>query len=136
MSTATATSRARVSSAVDRPGSHQQAEVTRLLPTWLLVVVIAVIALFVLLPLSYIFLASINSDISVARGDFWPAVFTPDNYANIWSSVGLANGLTNSIIVAGSTAIVSAALSIGTAYVLVRYQFFGRLTIMRGLLAL
>ncbi|WP_138417742.1 carbohydrate ABC transporter permease [Sinomonas gamaensis] len=136
MSTATATSNARVPAAVERPGSHQQAEVTRLLPTWLLVVVIAAIALFVLLPLTYIFLASINSDISVARGDFWPAVFTPDNYANIWSSVGLANGLTNSIIVAGSTALVSAALSIGTAYVLVRYQFFGRLTIMRGLLAL
>jgi multiple sugar transport system permease protein len=72
----------------------------------------------------------------VARGDFWPAVFTPDNYANIWTNVGLANGLMNSILVAGSTAIVSAALSIGTAYVLVRYQFFGRLTIMRGLLAL
>ncbi|MCH6472038.1 carbohydrate ABC transporter permease [Sinomonas terrae] len=134
--TTTAVSTAPGVAVVDRPGSRQQSQVTRLLPNWLIVVVIGVLALFVLAPVVYIVLASLNSDISVARGDFWPAVFTPDNYANIWTNVGLANGLMNSILVAGSTAIVSAALSIGTAYVLVRYQFFGRLTIMRGLLAL
>ncbi|WP_138445438.1 carbohydrate ABC transporter permease [Sinomonas susongensis] len=134
--TATMATRPGGTAVVDRPGSRQQSQVTRLLPTWLIALVIAALALFVLAPVVYIVLASLNSDISVARGDFWPAVFTPSNYANIWTNVGLANGLMNSILVAGSTAVVSAALSIGTAYVLVRYQFFGRLTIMRGLLAL
>jgi multiple sugar transport system permease protein len=121
---------------VDRPGSRQQSEVTRLLPVWVIALVIAAIGLFVLAPLLYIFLASINSDISVARGDFWPAEFTLGNYSKIWSSVGLANALTNSIIAAGATAVISAVLAIGTAYVLVRYQFFGRLTILRALLGL
>ncbi|WP_077489666.1 carbohydrate ABC transporter permease [Sinomonas mesophila] len=121
---------------VDRPGSRQQKEVTRLLPTWLLGVVIAALCAFVLLPLLYIFLASVNSDLSVARGDFWPEAFTFENYSKIWTSVGLANGLANSVVVAGSTAVVSAALAVATAYVLVRYEFRGRLTMLRGLLAL
>ncbi|MDQ4490135.1 carbohydrate ABC transporter permease [Sinomonas sp. ASV486] len=106
------------------------------MPGWLLTVVIAVLGLFVLAPIVYIFLASINSDISVARGDFWPAEFTFDNYVKIWSSVGLASALVNSVIAAGATAVISAVLSIGTAYVLVRYQFRGRLTVLRGLLGL
>ncbi len=121
---------------VERPGSRQQREVTRLLPGWLVAVVAAILCAMVLIPMVYIFLASLNSDIGVASGEFWPSTWTWDNYSKIWSSVGLANGLTNSLIVAGSTAIVSAALSIGTAYVLVRYQFRGRLTILRTLLGL
>ncbi|WP_458113125.1 carbohydrate ABC transporter permease [Arthrobacter sp. R1-13] len=133
MSTSTATRR---DTATFRPGSRRQHEVTRLLPTPLLVIVIAVLAAIVLVPMLYIFLASINTDISVARGDFWPAEVTFENYSKIWTSVGLANGLMNSVLVAGSTAVVSAAVSVSTAYVLVRYQFRGRLTILRGLLAL
>ena len=121
---------------VERPGSRQQKEVTRLLPTWLLAVVIAALCAFVLAPLAYIFLASVNTDLSVARGDFWPEAFTLENYAKIWTSVGLANGLANSVVVAGATAVVSAALAVATAYVLVRYEFRGRLTMLRGLLAL
>lgn len=133
MSTSTATHR---DTATFRPGSRRQHEVTRLLPTPLLVIVIGILAAIVLVPMLYIFLASINTDISVARGDFWPAEVTFENYAKIWTSVGLANGLMNSVLVAGSTAVVSAAVSVSTAYVLVRYQFRGRLTILRGLLAL
>ena len=121
---------------VERPGSQQQREVTRLLPGWLLTAVAIILCAAVLIPIAYIFLASLNSDIGVASGELWPSSWTLDNYANIWTSVGLANGLTNSIIVAGSTAIVSAAFSIGTAFVLVRYQFRGRRTILRALLGL
>jgi multiple sugar transport system permease protein len=133
MSTSTA---ARRDPSTFRPGSRRQHEVTRLLPTPLLVIVIGVLAAIVLVPMLYIFLASINTDISVARGDFWPAEVTFENYSKIWTSVGLANGLLNSVLVAGATAVVSAAVSVSTAYVLVRYQFRGRLTILRGLLAL
>lgn len=115
---------------------NRQAEVTRLMPQPLLIVVIAVLSAIVLIPVLYIFLASINSDISVAQGDFFPAELNWQNYAKIWTSVGLANGLMNSLVVAGSTAIVSALLSVATAYVLVRFAFRGRLTILRGLLGL
>ncbi|AMM31115.1 Carbohydrate ABC transporter membrane protein 2, CUT1 family [Sinomonas atrocyanea] len=124
------------STAVDRPGSQQQREVTRLLPGWLLVLIAVLLCAAVLLPIVYIGLASFNSDIGVASGEFWPSSWTISNYFTIWTSVGLANGLMNSLIVAGSTAVVSAAFSIGTAYVLVRYQFRGRRTILRALLGL
>ncbi|AJT42506.1 sugar ABC transporter permease [Psychromicrobium lacuslunae] len=121
-----------------KPGrvQNRQAEVTRLMPRPLLIIVIAVLSALVLIPVLYIFFASINSDISVAQGDFFPTELSWQNYAKIWTSVGLANGLLNSLAVAGSTAIVSALLSVATAYVLVRFAFRGRLTILRGLLGL
>ncbi|WP_285725596.1 carbohydrate ABC transporter permease [Psychromicrobium xiongbiense] len=114
----------------------RQQEVLRLLPRPLLIVIIAVLCAAVLLPLLYIFLASLNNDSSIARGDFWPESWTLENYSKIWVNVGLANGLINSVLVAGCTAVVSAAMSVGTAYVLVRYTFVGRITILRGLLGL
>jgi multiple sugar transport system permease protein len=119
-----------------RPGSKRQHEVTRLLPGPVLGIILTVLCALVLIPVAYIFLASVNSDIGVARGEFFPSTFSFENYSTIWTSVGLATGLANSVLVAGSTAVVSALMSIATAYVLVRYQFRGRLTILRGLLAL
>ena len=92
-----------------RPGSRRQHEVTRLLPGPLLAIILTVLCALVLIPVVYIFLASLNSDIGVARGEFFPSTFSFENYSTIWSSVGLATGLTNSVLVAGSTAIVSAA---------------------------
>ena len=42
----------------------------------------------------------------------------------------------NSLLVAGSVAVVSSLVGVANAYVLVRFRFFGRLAILRGLLAL
>ena len=135
MSTAT-TAVGRQSSEHFRPGSKRQHEVTKLLPGPMLAIILTLLCALVLIPVAYIFLASVNSDIGVARGEFFPSSFSFENYSTIWTSVGLATGLANSVLVAGSTAVVSALMSIATAYVLVRYQFRGRLTILRGLLAL
>jgi ABC-type glycerol-3-phosphate transport system permease component len=114
----------------------RSSEVTRLMPTWLIAVLTAVLCIFVLLPISYIFLASLNTDIGVATGEFWPSQFSLESYTKIWRSVGLGRGLVNSLVVSGSVAAVSAVIAIGTAYVLVRFSFFGRLTMLRGLLGL
>ncbi|MBH0131157.1 carbohydrate ABC transporter permease [Salinibacterium sp. NK8237] len=108
----------------------------RLLPRPLLVSIVVILLLVVLVPVLYIFLASINSDVSIVRGDFWPRDITFTNYVDIWSTVELGKGLFNSVVVAGSVAVISAFIAVAMAYVLVRYQFFGRLTILRGLLAL
>lgn len=135
MSTAT-TAVGRQSSEHFRPGSKRQHEVTKLLPGPMLAIILTLLCALVLIPVAYIFLASVNSDIGVARGEFFPSSFSFENYSTIWTSVGLATGLANSVLVAGSTAVVSALMSIATAYVLVRYQFRGRLTILRGLLGL
>ncbi|MGO4472281.1 MULTISPECIES: carbohydrate ABC transporter permease [Arthrobacter] len=106
------------------------------MPGPMLAIILTLLCALVLIPVAYIFLASVNSDIGVARGEFFPSSFSFENYSTIWTSVGLATGLANSVLVAGSTAVVSALMSIATAYVLVRYQFRGRLTILRGLLGL
>lgn len=120
-----------------RPGvERRSADVTRLLPRPLLVVILVVLMVFVLVPVVYIVFASVNSDIAVANGAFFPTEFTLENYSKIWTTVALGSGLANSVLVAGSVALVCAFLAVATAYVLVRYRFRGRLTFLRALLAL
>ncbi|MFZ4895997.1 carbohydrate ABC transporter permease [Plantibacter sp. Mn2098] len=136
----TATRSIVVPRAVNRGGrpapTRRDSDVTRLLPRPLLVTVIVVLLVVVLAPVLYILFASVNSDVSVAKGAFFPTELHLDNYLKIWTTVDLRNGLLNSVLVCGAVAIVSAAIAVMTAYVLVRYAFKGRLTVLRGLLAL
>ncbi|MCU1523199.1 MAG: sugar transporter permease [Microbacteriaceae bacterium] len=118
------------------PSTPRNDDVTRLLPKPLLVIVIAVLLVIVLAPVLYILFASINSDVSVAQGAFFPTELHFDNYVKIWSTVDLGNGLFNSVVVCGAVAIVCALLAVSSAYVLVRYSFRGRLTVLRALLGL
>ncbi|MET4780763.1 carbohydrate ABC transporter permease [Glaciihabitans sp. UYNi722] len=119
-----------------RPSTRRNDDVTRLLPKPLLVIVIAVLLIVVLTPVLYILFASINSDVSVAQGAFFPAELHLDNYVKIWSTVDLGTGLFNSVVVCGAVALVCALLAVSSAYVLVRYSFRGRLTVLRALLGL
>jgi len=113
-----------------------QAEAQRLLPRPLLVIFTVLLCAMVLVPLLYIVLASLNTDVGVASGEFWPSTFTAESYTKIWTTADLSTGIVNSLIVCALTAIASALLGTTTAYVLVRYTFFGRLTILRGLVGL
>jgi multiple sugar transport system permease protein len=78
----------------------------------------------------------LNTDIGVAEGQFWPSSFSLESYSKIWTTANLSTGLLNSLVVCGFVAIASALLGTVTAYVLVRYTFTGRLTILRGLVGL
>jgi trehalose/maltose transport system permease protein len=111
-------------------------EVHRLAPRPLLVIVTVVLCTIVLVPLLYIVLASLNTDAGVAEGQFWPSTFSGESYVKIWTTADLTTGLLNSVLVCGAVAIASALLGTVTAYVLVRYTFFGRVTILRGLVGL
>jgi multiple sugar transport system permease protein len=117
-------------------GKAGRSDVFRLMPRSLVVVVTALLCALVLVPISYIFLASLNTDVGVASGEFWPRSFSGVSYTKIWTTVGLSRALVNSLLVSGAVAIVCALLAVGTAYVLVRYSFVGRVTILRGLLGL
>lgn len=123
-----------------RPGGRQAAvgssTVYRLMPRWLIVILTTVLCILVLVPLAYILLASLNTDLGVASGEFIPSTLSGESYLKIWTTVGLIRALVNSVIVSGATAIASALLGTVTAYVLVRYAFRGRLTILRALLGL
>jgi trehalose/maltose transport system permease protein len=111
-------------------------EAQRLVPRPVLVIVTLVLCVIILIPVVYVVLASLNSDLGVASGEYWPSSFSLKSYTLIWTTAGLATGLVNSIIVASVVAVASAILGTITAYVLVRYTFFGRLTILRGLVGL
>jgi multiple sugar transport system permease protein len=111
-------------------------EAQRLLPRPLLAVVTVILCAMVLIPTAYIVLASLNTDLGVAEGEFWPSSFSLVSYRKIWTTSNLATGLLNSIVVCVFVAAFSALLGTITAYVLVRYTFFGRLTILRGLVGL
>jgi ABC-type glycerol-3-phosphate transport system permease component len=112
------------------------AEATRLLPRPLLATLTVLLCAAVLVPVSYIVLASLNSDVGVASGEFWPSSFSLESYHKIWTTADLSTGIVNSLIVCGATAIASALLGTTTAYVLVRFSFKGRLTILRALVGL
>jgi trehalose/maltose transport system permease protein len=90
----------------------------------------------VLVPVLYMVFASVSSDLSVAAGAFWPTELDLGNYTRIWTTTGLGRGLVNSLLVAGGVAVLCALVSVLSAYVLVRFAFRGRLTVLRGLLAL
>jgi trehalose/maltose transport system permease protein len=122
---------------VARRGNRPAAgEAHRLLPRPLLVIVTVILCAMVLIPSAYIVLASLNTDLGVASGEFWPSTFSLESYTKIWTTANLATGLVNSIIICAFTAVASALLGTITAYVLVRYTFTGRLTILRGLVGL
>lgn len=108
----------------------------RILPNWLRALILAILLIFALVPVLYVVLASISSDVDVASGSIWPKNFNFGNYRQIWSTVPLASGLINSFVAAGVVAIVSSLLAAAAAYFLVRYQFRGRLTFLRALVGL
>jgi multiple sugar transport system permease protein len=133
---ATTASTTTAATAKRRANGIRQGDITRLLPRPLLVIVITVLLVLVLGPVAYMLFSSINSDVAVAAGAFFPTEIHFDNYLKVWTTVDLGNGLMNSVIVCLSVAVVCAFLAVGTAYVLVRYEFRGRLTFLRGLLGL
>lgn len=110
--------------------------VLRLLPRPLQAALTVVLLAIVGLPIGYVFLASVNSDLAVAAGDFWPTQVSFGNYHQIWSTVPLSRGLANSLLVAGTVALACAAVAVFSAYVLVRHAFRGRRTILRALLGM
>ncbi|WP_027345088.1 carbohydrate ABC transporter permease [Hamadaea tsunoensis] len=114
----------------------REAQVQQLLPGPLRMIVVAVLLLLVGAPMAYVGLASVNSDLDVVAGEFWPSHLVLGNYVSIWSTVDLGSGLLNSFIVCGAVALTCVAVSLGSAYVLVRYAFRGKAMILRGLLAL
>jgi trehalose/maltose transport system permease protein len=120
---------------VVRP-KQRDPSVTHLLPSGVRIVLLIVLLVFTGAPLVYVLMASLNSDLAVVRGSFWPDSLVLSNYVHIWSTVDLGPGLANSVIVAGSVAVVCVLVSLGSAYVLVRYAFRGRTLILRSLLAL
>lgn len=110
--------------------------VDALVPTWFRAVSLIVILGCIGLPIAYVLAASVSSDLSIAAGKVLPTAFNIGNYVAVWQAVSLARGLANSLIISGSTAVLSAALGFVAAYVLVRFVFRGRVAYLRSLLVI
>lgn len=107
----------------------------RLLPTWLQITTIVILMLW-LLPVLYMLIISISPDLEAAAGKLWPSTFVFTNYIDIWSTVPLARGLTNSFIAAGAAGLIATFFGLGAAYCLTRFKFRGRGPFLNSLVGL
>jgi trehalose/maltose transport system permease protein len=107
-----------------------------MLPRPLQILAVALLCAFALAPVAFMLLMSVSPDLSVASGQLFPDEFKFDNYVALWSTLNLARGLTNSLIVSLGAAALATAFAVGTAYCLVRFTFIGRRNYLRSLLGL
>jgi multiple sugar transport system permease protein len=101
---------------------------------WVIYPASALLFLLVVLPVVYMALVAMQP-ISVAGTTLWPKQWSARAFVDVWSEVDLAGYLVNSLIVAASTAVASAVIGFGAAYVLARYRFAGRGFLRTSLLA-
>ncbi|MGH3324674.1 MAG: carbohydrate ABC transporter permease, partial [Streptomyces sp.] len=98
--------------------------------------VIIGLALFAMIPVLYMVLMSVSPDSEVAAGTLWPTQFELRNYIDIWGTVALATGLSNSLLVALSASVIATVVAVGAAYCLTRFTFIGRRSFLSGLVLL
>ncbi|MFQ4147264.1 hypothetical protein AAGW05_00970 [Arthrobacter sp. LAPM80] len=58
---------------IKAPRKGRNSEIARLMPTWLIDVLTTALCLMVLVPISCIFVASLNSDAGGAQDEVWPS---------------------------------------------------------------
>jgi ABC-type glycerol-3-phosphate transport system permease component len=109
-----------------RRRKNVQGEAEMLMPLWLSRLVVAVTVVVVVVPLGYMVLMSFTPNNDVALGTISSAVLTVSNYVHMWSDAPLAQGLVNTLIIAGSSAALSVAVGLLAAYPLTRFVFRGR----------
>jgi ABC-type glycerol-3-phosphate transport system permease component len=94
------------------------------------------LAAFVLVPIVYMLLLSVTPDSQIGDGNLIPSQWAFANYLQMWSTVNLAQGIFNSIVVALCASIIAVVLAIGAAYVISRFKFRGRLPYLYSLIGL
>ncbi len=107
-----------------------------ILPPPVRAVVIAVLAVIVLIPIVYTLLLSVTPDIQVGSENLIPSEWAFGNYIQMWSTVSLARGLGNSLIISGIASVIAVILSVGAGYIITRFTFRGRLPYLYSLIGL
>jgi multiple sugar transport system permease protein len=107
-----------------------------ILPPWARVLAIVVLAAFVLIPVVYMLLLSVTPDIEINTGGLLPSHWAFANYAQMWSTISLAQGLSNSLLVSLSASLIAVVLAVGAAYVITRFHFRGRVAYLYSLVGL
>ncbi len=113
-----------------------QYKTQEILPPWVRVLLIIVLATFVLIPVVYIFMLSVTPDIEINNGQLLPSHWAFDNYAQMWSTINLAQGLFNSVLISLTASTIAVFLAVGAAYVITRFHFRGRIVYLYSLVGL
>jgi ABC-type glycerol-3-phosphate transport system permease component len=109
-----------------RPRATRRHNSQELLPPGVRAACVALLVVLILVPIGYLLLLSVTPDEQVGAGSLIPTHWAFSNYAAMWSSVNLAQGIVNSLIIAGAASIIAVVLAVGAAYVLTRFTFVGR----------
>jgi multiple sugar transport system permease protein len=107
-----------------------------ILPPPVRAVAIVVLAVVVLIPIVYTLLLSVTPDTQIGSGQLIPATWAFGNYIQMWSTVSLARGLANSLIISGVASVIAVVLAVGAAYIITRFTFRGRLPYLYALIGL
>lgn len=107
-----------------------------LLPRPVQVAGIVVLLVFALLPVLYMLDLSVTPDTEALAGRIIPSTLAFDNYVAMWASTGLAEGIVNSLVMAGAAAVVATVLAVGAGYCLARFTFLGRRAYLYSLIGL
>jgi ABC-type glycerol-3-phosphate transport system permease component len=86
---------------------------------------VAALILF-LLPIVWMFLASVKPEVDIMSGNLWPTHATFDHYRAILAKSDFLTALRNSLIVGLTVAAVTTALAAPAAYSLSRFTYRGR----------
>lgn len=113
---------------------HYKAQ--EILPSWVRILLTIVLAAFILIPVAYMLLLSVTPDIEVNSGRLLPSHWAFGNYVQMWSTINLAQGLFNSVLVSLVASTIAVVLAVGAAYVLTRFHFRGRVAYLYSLIGL
>lgn len=116
--------------------SRRKRDAQEILPPPLRLVAIAALAILILIPIAYTLLLSVTPDIEIGVGNLIPSHWAFGNYIQMWSTVNLAQGLSNSLIIAGIASVIAVILAVGAAYIITRFKFHGRLPYLYSLIGL
>ena len=116
--------------------SRRKRDAQEILSPPLRVVAIAALAILILIPIAYTLLLSVTPDIEIGGRNLIPSHWAFGNYIQMWFTVNLAQGLSNSLIIAGIASVIAVILAVGAAYIITRFKFRGRLPYLYSLIGL
>lgn len=114
----------------------KQRDSQEILSTPVRIISIVLLIVFVLVPIAYTLLLSVTPDSEIGNGDLIPTQWAFGNYIQMWTTVSLAQGLVNSLIISLTASAIAVILAVGAAYIITRFRFHGRLPYLYSLIGL
>jgi len=106
--------------------------VTKRTAFYLLVIFIVVESVF---PFYYAILTSFKSGTALFEVNYWPTMFSWDNYAAVFQNGSFPRNLLNSVIVATLTVALALLFAVTSSYALSRVRFLGRSLLLLTILS-